>query len=85
MSEEKRSAGIVPLHIYCPQCGDLHIDEGEWATRPHKTHQCQNCFHEWAPRAYVTVGVRLNEHAVGTIGDPKKYIELLAKRARGIV
>lgn len=34
------------MHLECPKCGTTHIDEGEWATRPHKTHQCQNCKHE---------------------------------------
>ena len=30
----------LPLVMYCP-AGHQHIDEGEWATKPHKTHQCQ--------------------------------------------
>lgn len=45
--------------IYCEKCGDIHIDEGEWATpeKAHKTHQCQTCKHEWKPFPYATVGV----------------------------
>jgi hypothetical protein len=47
----------APLTLHCPACHTLHVDEGEWATRPHKTHQCQNCQHEWRPCDYPTVGV----------------------------
>lgn len=56
-SPVSESANPVPVHISCPKCGTSHIDEGEWATRPHKTHQCQNCKHEWRPFPYATVGV----------------------------
>lgn len=35
-----KPVGPVPLVMYCP-AGHPHVDEGEWATRPHKTHQCQ--------------------------------------------
>jgi endogenous inhibitor of DNA gyrase (YacG/DUF329 family) len=47
----------IPVNIKCPECGTEHIDEDEWATRPHKTHQCQQCKHEWRPFEYATVGV----------------------------
>lgn len=47
----------VPMQLLCPRCGAIHLDEGEWATRPHKTHQCQSCKHEWRPFEYPTVGV----------------------------
>ncbi len=47
----------VPVVIHCPKCGKQHIDEGEWATRPHKTHQCQYCKFEWRPQDYSTLGV----------------------------
>lgn len=30
----------LQMVMYCP-AGHQHMDEGEWATRPHKTHQCQ--------------------------------------------
>ncbi len=58
----------LPLVMYCP-AGHQHIDEGEWATRPHKTHQCQFkvtqligghwglCGLEWRPADFPTVGV----------------------------
>lgn len=66
--------GIVQLVLYCP-AGHQHIDEGEWTTRPHKTHQCQatvseiytidggwsrkKCGREWRPANFNSVGVKV--------------------------
>ena len=47
----------VPMELNCPSCAEPHVDIGEWATRPHKTHQCQKCGREWRPFAYTTVGI----------------------------
>ena len=47
----------VPLRMCCPWCGAQHLDEGEWATRPHKTHLCLCCWRTFRPREYATVGV----------------------------
>jgi hypothetical protein len=49
----------VQMNIFCPVCKAQHVDRGEWATRPHKTHQCQapECGHEWRPFDFPTVGV----------------------------
>jgi hypothetical protein len=47
----------IPVQLNCPECGVAHVDEGPWATRLHKTHQCQACKHEWRPYDYPTVGV----------------------------
>jgi hypothetical protein len=35
-----RDAPPVPGTLVCPVCGKPHIDEGEWARRPHRTHLC---------------------------------------------
>lgn len=53
------SAGAEPVKvtIFCPRCSLPHVDEGEWATRQHKTHQCQGCSHEWRPFPFATVGI----------------------------
>lgn len=53
------SGGVepVPMELVCPACEFPHHDEAEWATRPHKTHLCCNCGHEWRPFPYPTVGV----------------------------
>lgn len=32
-------------YIYCPKCGTLHVDLGEWAKRPHHEHLCEKCGH----------------------------------------
>lgn len=47
----------VAVTVFCPKCAAPHVDEGEWAIRPHKTHQCQSCGHEWRPFPFATVGI----------------------------
>lgn len=53
----------VPVALYCPECRQQHVDEGEWAIRPHKTHRCvagpfgKGCGYEWQPFGVHTVGV----------------------------
>ena len=54
--ERLRNAG-VPCELFCPSCDLQHLDEGEWATRPHRTHQCQFCSHLWRPFDVATYGV----------------------------
>lgn len=29
----------IPMLLWCPECGDRHIDVGEFATRKHTTHE----------------------------------------------
>lgn len=48
----------VAIRINCPGCGELHVDEGEWVTKPHHTHACQRCGNTWRPAVVNTVGVR---------------------------
>lgn len=48
----------IPMRLTCPKCGELHIDEGEFATKPHHTHACQSCGMVWRPAIVDTVGVR---------------------------
>lgn len=48
---------MTPLILLCPECEVSHIDRAEWAERPHKTHLCENCGHEWRPFEVPTVGV----------------------------
>lgn len=63
-SEVARLGGRKPLpepiamRLPCPDCGALHIDEGEFATKPHHTHSCQQCGLTWRPAVPHTVGVR---------------------------
>lgn len=48
----------IPMRLPCPACGELHIDEGEFATKPHHTHSCQHCGLTWRPAIVPTIGVR---------------------------
>lgn len=48
----------IPMRIPCPECKALHIDEGEFATKPHHTHSCQVCGLTWRPAVEHAVGVR---------------------------
>lgn len=48
----------VHMRLTCPDCGVLHVDEGEFETKPHHTHACQHCGAVWRPAIVHTVGVR---------------------------
>lgn len=48
----------IPMILTCPQCTARHIDEGEFATKPHHTHACQICGSVWRPALVNTVGVQ---------------------------
>lgn len=47
----------IPMLLWCPGCGNRHIDRGEFAERPHHTHACQHCGFVWRPAIVTTVGV----------------------------
>lgn len=48
----------IPMLLDCPDCFLAHIDVGEWATRPHRTHKCVHCGNEWRPANVPTRGVQ---------------------------
>lgn len=48
----------IPMLLWCPCCHERHIDEGEYATKPHHTHACQACGMVWRPALVDTFGVR---------------------------
>jgi rubredoxin len=48
----------VPMLLWCPECGNRHVDMGEFALKIHHTHACQHCGHVWRPAILATVGVR---------------------------
>jgi hypothetical protein len=54
---EARRNEPIPMLLWCP-CGERHVDEGEFATKPHHTHACQACGLVWRPAIEPTVGVR---------------------------
>jgi predicted RNA-binding Zn-ribbon protein involved in translation (DUF1610 family) len=64
----------VPSLLWCPACGERHIDVGEFATKPHHTHACQSCGMTWRPAVVHTVGVRFlpgfrNEPETGEVAS----------------
>ena len=48
----------IPAILVCPSCQGQHIDHGEWAQRPHKTHLCEHCACEFRFANVPTVGVK---------------------------
>ncbi len=58
LSLRDRVLATVPIRLRCEVCHELHIDEGEFATKPHHTHACQACGAVWRPAVVNTVGVR---------------------------
>ena len=60
----------IPMILTCPSCSARHIDEGDFAEKPHHTHACQSCGMVWRPAKVNTHGVRFlpgyhNDRAVG--------------------
>ncbi len=47
----------VPMLLACPACDVKHVDEDEWATRPHRTHLCGACGALFRPALVPTIGV----------------------------
>lgn len=58
LSSRSSAGAVIQMELHCPFCHEQHIDEGEWETRPHKTHLCVRCEHQWRPANVPTVGVR---------------------------
>jgi len=48
----------IPMLLWCPLCHTRHLDEGEFATKPHHSHSCQKCGLTWRPAIVHTVGVQ---------------------------
>jgi hypothetical protein len=48
----------IPMRLHCPLCHELHVDQGTFATKPHRDHVCQHCGHVWRPALVPTVGVQ---------------------------
>jgi len=60
-NHELQGAGVqepIPMRLRCETCHELHIDEGEFATKRHHTHACQFCGAVWRPAIVCTVGVQ---------------------------
>jgi hypothetical protein len=48
----------VPMLLWCPDCGQRHIDTGVFETKLHHTHACQHCGMVWRPAICNTKGVQ---------------------------
>jgi len=48
----------IQMLLWCPTCKERHVDEGEFAAKPHHTHACQACGMVWRPAVEDTVGAR---------------------------
>ena len=61
---EAKTQEPIPMLLWCPRCHKQHVDVGEFATRPHRTHRCTDedgvpggCGQEWRPANVRTIGV----------------------------
>ncbi len=53
-----RAVGSPLRFIVCPKCKRSHVDLGEWAGRPHRTHLCAYCGNKWVfESTNKTVGI----------------------------
>ena len=58
LAETVEGQAPIPMILTCPACRARHIDEGEFAVKPHHTHACQSCGMVWRPAIVPTVGVQ---------------------------
>lgn len=57
-NQKRPGEASIPMLLWCPICRGRHIDRGEFATKPHHTHACQECGHVWRPAIVATRGVQ---------------------------
>jgi predicted RNA-binding Zn-ribbon protein involved in translation (DUF1610 family) len=74
----------VPMRLNCPECGELHIDEGAFATKPHHTHACQACGNVWRPAVRNTVGVRFLPGFKNEAPDPDRFVNGIARTFQAV-
>ena len=63
--QKRRWNHVYDLALFCPNCGKQHLDIGEFASRIHRTHLCENtpdgpntvCGKLWRPFDFPTRGV----------------------------
>lgn len=80
----KAERAPIKMVLFCPACGEQHIDAPEpaigvepttgdgglvpWSNPPHRSHLCHACGHIWRPADVATEGVR----AIETVGKADK-------------
>lgn len=68
-------SAVIPVVLHCPYCKKQHVDEGQWATRPHRTHACvddvagKGCRKPFTPSAFRTVGVLARDLKFAALED----------------
>lgn len=70
-AEAWRQMTPIDMELFCPECGKQHLDAGEFTTRVHRKHLCENtpegprtgCGHLWQPFQEPTRGVLKVERA----------------------
>lgn len=68
----------LPLILYCPNCGNQHIDEVDevnnpgWDNPPHTSHKCLFCACIWRPADTPTEGVR----SIRTVGKSDSWVAI---------
>lgn len=81
--EARESWRLTPPHervLHCPNCGKQHLDIGEFATRVHRKHLCENttegpgtgCGHVWKPYEYATKGIESSWYEVSAFDEATK-------------
>lgn len=56
-SRARRVEPPIPMLLWCPECGQRHVDRGAFAEKAHHTHACQECGMTWRPAIVATVGM----------------------------
>ena len=71
-------ASPIAVVLHCPHCKKQHVDEGIWATRPHRTHACvddcmgKGCGKPFTPSAHRTFGVRVEDLHFDVLEEPPR-------------
>lgn len=59
--EKGQETAPIPMILFCPQCGEQHIDAPEpgtdWDNPPHRSHTCHTCKTIFRPCDRFTTGV----------------------------
>lgn len=82
LSLESEAAKPIPMLLWCPECRERHIDEGEFANKPHHTHACQHCGHVWRPAIVDTLGVRFLPGFKNETKHPAEFADPINARCK---
>lgn len=84
IAERDKGRQPIPMRLVCPECKTLHIDEGDFETKRHHTHACQNCGNVWRPAVVATVGVKFLPGFKNLVWENKTFgSSVTVERAEG--